>query len=171
MTLYIHFKDEKPVYSFNSNELTELRKIGTVFKDYGNVNISVIKRALSTKFAIKIIPLLYSIRAGLIDASINIPDDVKDSVYNNTKVYTEYGLLVKSYLYKQNIGQLHDAPKYLLDEINKYQEVEDNWRYRRRIIIFKQSPALFENYYDLKDRPYDNWEYDANDDIKYWDSK
>jgi len=169
--MIIDFVNDKLVYSFNEDEIKELNNLKSIFDQYGSISLSSIRKALSTKFMMWLIPIMYKVYAEIEkDIVFDLQKDLYDSIFNNSKIYTEFGILIRYYKYKQNVGHLDDAPKYIIDEINKYSLEYDRTRYHRKIITYNCPKNLFENYYDIQERPYDftSTIYDYNNKEKYW---
>ena len=173
--MYIQFEDDITVYSFNKKELSKLEEIYKVFQEYGKADLKSIRIILSSEFAIKIIPLFYKVHTKMVDnVKIDLPEKYVEGILSNSSVYVEYGLLMKLYCNKNHSNMLpDDIPEYLINEINKYEIVNDRGHsyltYKRPrylyAIVNKFEPQPYRPYQPDKEIIYMT---DEEKNEKYW---
>jgi len=157
----ITFINNETVYSFDKNEIQELDSLVQIFKQYGDIDLKIIREAISTPFAIKIIPLFYKVYTKEVDnISFDIKDEYKEILLNNPALYTEYGLFIKWGL-KQLSRYKNPFPKYIIDEINKYELVFTNNINAHpladnKVLAYKTKKGLYiDKQFVYKKRPYE----------------
>ena len=159
--MYIRFKDEKTIYSFNEKELNELDNLVNVFKQYGSINLEEIRKAITTQFAVKIIPLFYKVHTKeLLNVCFDMKDEYKEFLLDNHILYTEYGLFIQWGLRQLELYK-NPFPKYLEDEINKYELLfsdclSANPIYNKKLLSYKTKRGLYiDKKFVKEERPYE----------------
>lgn len=117
--MYIRFEDKNIIYSFNTKELEQLKKIKEAFSQYGKIERDKLQNMMIEELSVKIVPIMYLAYTNKNNIKVDIPEEYKESVYENRYVYLEYGLALRSYIEQYRIG-FNPLPKYLYDEVSKY---------------------------------------------------
>ena len=154
--MYINFEDDKTVYSFNGKEQKELDHMCDIFDQYGKIELKEIQDAITTEFAVKVIPLFYKVYSGIYkNVILRMKYRYTRILLYNPAMYTEYGLFIKENLRFRN----RDLPEYLEREINRYQiEYKPTGIKTSRMFIYEKHVPLYidQNFIISKERPYDS---------------
>lgn len=159
--MYIRFEDDLTVYSFNDKESKELDKLVDIFKKYGSISLEEIRKAISTQFAVKIIPLFYKVHTKeLSNVCFDMKDEYKEFLLDNHILYTEYGLFIQWGIRQLELYK-NPFPKYLEDEINKYEllfpdYLSANPVHNKKLLSYKTKRGLYiDKKFVKEERPYE----------------
>ena len=171
--MYIRFEDDNTIYSFNDKEINELDNLVHIFKQYGSVDLDTIRKAISTPIAVKIIPLFYKVYAKeLSNTYFDMKDEYSEFLLNNKVLYTEYGLFIKWGM-REIVKYKNPFPKYLEDEINKYELVfpdhlSGNLFHINKLLSYKTRRGLYiDESFVKEDRPYER-PVKLSDEDRFW---
>lgn len=148
--MYITFKGDKRVISFNDAECEFLERLCELFNSYGTSSLKDIQDILSTSYAMRIIPIFYKVSRN-IDKNIvlDICERYKEQILNNDKVYLEFGLILTEYL--RDYNKLKSAPDYIKAEVDKYELVNKFWY---DTLKYKGPSEMYVYGSDINTRPY-----------------